>query len=107
MHHVCFLAKVVRARLALIQQRRRRAVGRRCYGAASVRTPDDLGREVIDRHARAGPETNGAASVAVGRNKPPPNAAVKRRSHKRPISAHSSRFAPIVTDATAQTELYQ
>src|SRR4051794_32910330 len=97
----------MRARLTLVQQRGRGTVSRRGHGAAATRTPDHLGREMIDCHARAGPETNGASSVAVRRNKPSPSptVAVKRWSRQRPINAHSSRKRTEMTDATNPDEL--
>ncbi len=45
--------------------------------------------------------------MAVHGNKPPLNAAVKRRSRQRPISAHSSRKRTEIADATDPDEPYR
>ena len=52
--------EIVRARLTLIGQRRRRAVGRGRHRAAPARPRDHLSREVIDRHVPACPRREAA-----------------------------------------------
>jgi hypothetical protein len=102
--YIRLVTEVVRARLAVIQQRGRGTVSCSRHGAAPTRTPDHLGRKMVDRHAWDGP----LSERRCKHGREPQQAIPERRRQAQVATAIYKRtllhIAPIVTGATARVE---